>query len=110
MPYSCAHTPAPPQLTRTCCAHHQHESVIETAEDRVPAGKPVGRDFLPLAEAPEVQKLVFDPSAATGRVDATRPRPARATLQYVGAATASVASRAAMDLTQHPQSRLCKQR
>eukprot|EP00742_Colponemidia_sp_Colp-10_P008932 GILJ01009706.1.p1 GENE.GILJ01009706.1~~GILJ01009706.1.p1 ORF type:complete len:336 (+),score=3.11 GILJ01009706.1:101-1009(+) len=41
------------------CHYEDHETVFETEEERIRQNKPVGRDFLPLAEAPAIQSAVF---------------------------------------------------
>eukprot|EP00959_Pyramimonas_sp_CCMP1952_P345763 7241239-Pyramimonas_sp.AAC.1 len=43
------------------CDSHQeeHDTVYESAAERTRAGRAVGKDFLPLAETPELQELVL---------------------------------------------------
>lgn len=43
------------------CDRHweNHSNVFETEQERKAAGRPVGNDFLPFNEIPQVQNIVF---------------------------------------------------
>mmetsp|Transcript_38068 Transcript_38068/g.72980 ORF Transcript_38068/g.72980 Transcript_38068/m.72980 type:complete len:377 (+) Transcript_38068:326-1456(+) len=41
------------------CHQEQHETVFESELERAQAGRPVGKEFMPLADMPETQRLVL---------------------------------------------------
>eukprot|EP00976_Prorocentrum_cordatum_P075736 1182015-Prorocentrum_minimum.AAC.1 len=56
------------------CDSHQeeHDTVYESAAERTRAGRAVGKDFLPLAETPELQELVLGKGRPKGGNQRTR--------------------------------------
>ncbi|KAG2425408.1 hypothetical protein HYH02_015017 [Chlamydomonas schloesseri] len=56
-----------------------HETVFETARERLVAGRPVGEDFRPLADDPALRDMVFPEGHSADSADAyvpNRPTPA----------------------------------
>ena len=50
-------------LCVVCDKHWEdHETVWESSRERMAEGRPVGEDFMPLAEAPRIQQAVFNPT------------------------------------------------
>lgn len=46
------------------CDRHweEHETLVETEQERRAEGRKVGQEFMPLADTPDIQEIVFDPS------------------------------------------------
>lgn len=63
-----------------------HQTQVETAEERVSAGRPVGRDYIPLSQSPQLSEMTF------GRRNRISARLQASTPTATGAATNGVAS------------------
>lgn len=67
--YTSSHRPSlPPSLVQ-----EDHQTQVETAQERVIAGRPVGRDFIPLSQSPQLSQLTF--GRKTRRSSAELPSP-----------------------------------
>lgn len=70
-----AHPPVPPPTT-PIVFQEDHRTQVETAQERVDADRPVGRDFIPLSQSPQLSQLTFGrknrrPSAGVSSSEST---------------------------------------
>jgi len=50
-------------LCIACDKHwEEHETIVESEQERRAERRPVGQDFMPLADTPDIQEIVFDPA------------------------------------------------
>lgn len=51
--------PACPPSMPFSLVQEDHQAQVETAEERVSAGRPVGRDYIPLSQSPQLSEMTF---------------------------------------------------
>lgn len=56
-------------LSTTISFQEDHQTQVETAQERASFGRPVGRDYIPLSQSPQLSRLTFGRKNRTSSVD-----------------------------------------
>lgn len=68
-----------------------HQTQVETAQERTDAGRPVGRDYIPLSQSPHLSQLTFGrkPSKSSAELPSSKPTAVGTAVEEGGDASGS---------------------